>query len=167
MMFARHLLAVAILPFTVTVLIPIWIARTRGIAYAPQSPAEAAIQIAGVVVLGVGVLLFGMSLRNFAVRGRGTLAPWDPPRDLVVAGPYRYVRNPMISGVLFILFGEALLLLSWPLGQWALLFLFINAVYIPLFEEPQLENRFGASYLEYCRHVRRFLPRLRPWHPET
>ena len=71
----------------------------------------------------------------------------------------------MISGVLFVLIGEALLLRSWAHGQWALLFLVINLVYIPLSEEPQLEARFGASYAEYRRHVRRLLPRLRPWDP--
>ena len=61
---------------------------------------------------GVGLLLFAASLRQFAVRGKGTLAPWDPPKHLVVEGPYRYVRNPMISGVLFVLLGEALVLRS-------------------------------------------------------
>ena len=89
----------------------------------------------------------------------------DPPRELVVRGPYRYVRNPMISGVVFVLFGEALLLLARPHLEWAILFLLINCVYIPLLEEPQLERRFGAAYTEYRRHVRRLIPRLRPWTP--
>ena len=88
---------------------------------------------------------------------------WDPPRRLVVRGPYAYVRNPMISGVLFVLLGEALLLLSRPHLEWALICLLINAVYIPLLEEPMLLERFGDAYREYCRHVPRLLPRLRPW----
>jgi len=62
----------------------------------------------------------------------------------------------------FVLFGEALMLLSRPHATWALTFLVINAIYIPLFEEPQLSQRFGAAYDEYCRHVPRLLPRLRP-----
>src|SRR4030095_15479841 len=122
-----------------------------------------ALQLAGLIALGVGLALFFASLQRFASEGEGTLAPWDPPRALVVRGPYRYVRNPMISGVIFVLFGETLLLLSPAHGAWAAAFLLLNLVYIPLVEEPQLERRFGDSYREYCRHVRRFLPRLRPW----
>ncbi len=113
----------------------------------------------------IGLLLFASSLQRFATEGQGTLAPWDPPRRLVVRGPYRHVRNPMISGVLFVVFGEALVLVSEPHAMWALTFLGLNVVYIPLFEEPQLRRRFGAAYVEYCRHVPRLLPRLRSWKP--
>ena len=73
----------------------------------------------------------------------------------------------MISGVVFVLFGEALLLGSRPHLVWALVFLGVNLVYIPLLEEPMLERRFGAAYVEYCRHVPRVIPRVRPWRPET
>jgi protein-S-isoprenylcysteine O-methyltransferase Ste14 len=73
----------------------------------------------------------------------------------------------MISGVIFILFGEALVLLSQAHGVWAASFLLLNLVYIPLVEEPQLEARFGDAYREYRKHVRRFLPRLRAWVPDT
>jgi protein-S-isoprenylcysteine O-methyltransferase Ste14 len=160
----RHLLSIAILPFTVTVLVPSWLARRFDVHITiPTTAQEIGLALTGAASLGVGLILFTASLRQFVVRGKGTLAPWDPPKHLVVEGPYRYVRNPMISGVLFLLFGEALVLRSWPHGQWALLFLLINLVYIPLFEEPQLEGRFGASYVEYRRHVRGLLPRLRPW----
>ena len=160
----RHLLSIALLPFTVAVLAPLWIARRSGIAPAlGASAGELALQLLGLAALAVGLLLFGASLRRFATEGEGTLAPWDPPRRLVVRGPYRYVRNPMISGVVFVLCAEALLLLSLPHAAWALAFLGLNLVYIPLVEEPQLERRFGDSYREYCRHVRRIMPRLRPW----
>jgi protein-S-isoprenylcysteine O-methyltransferase Ste14 len=146
--------------------IPLWIARREEIAFEiERSTIAVATQLAGLAALAVGLTLFGASLRNFAVRGRGTLAPWDPPRTLVVDGPYRYVRNPMIAGVLFVLFGEALALRSWPHAGWAVLFLAVNAVYIPLLEEPLLAQRFGEAYREYRRHVRRFLPRTRPWSP--
>ena len=124
-------------------------------------------QIAGLGLALVGLSLFISSLRRFANDGKGTLAPWDPPRRLVIQGPYRYVRNPMISGVVFVLFGEALMLLSGPHVQWALIFLIINFIYIPLFEERQLKERFGEAYIEYCRHVHRLLPRIRPWTPAT
>jgi protein-S-isoprenylcysteine O-methyltransferase Ste14 len=159
----RHLLAIAILPFTVTVLIPTWIARRSHTLFAiGQSAIELAIQLVGLAALAVGLTLFVASLRHFAVHGRGTLAPWDPPRQLVIAGPYRYVRNPMISGVVFTLAAEALVLLSRPHVEWMLTFLAINLVYIPLFEEPQLESRFGDAYREYKRRVPRVIPRLRP-----
>jgi protein-S-isoprenylcysteine O-methyltransferase Ste14 len=160
----RHLLSIAILPFTVTVLVPAWIARRWGIAPAfGGSAARLALQALGALLLGVGLLLFFASLRRFASEGEGTLAPWDPPRRLVVRGPYRRVRNPMISGVVFVLFGEAAALVSRPHAAWALTFLAANAVYIPLLEEPMLQERFGEPYAEYRRHVPRFLPRLRPW----
>jgi protein-S-isoprenylcysteine O-methyltransferase Ste14 len=164
----RHLLAIVALPFLVAVLIPIWIARGNNVRLAlvttmPQLFA----QIAGLGLLLIGLWLFVSSLRRFAGDGNGTLAPWDPPRHLVIRGPYRYVRNPMISGVLFVLFGEALMLLSGPHVQWALIFLVVNFIYIPLFEEQQLKKRFGEAYIEYCRHVPRLVPRLRPWTPPT
>ena len=163
-MVLRHLVAIALLPFTVAIGVPLWIARSHGIALAlGDSPGERALQLLGVALLGVGLALFAASLRRFASEGKGTLAPWDPPRALVVRGPYRFVRNPMISGVLFVLFGEALVLLSARHGAWAAFFLALNLAYIPLFEEPQLAERFGEPYREYCRHVRRFWPRLRPW----
>ena len=164
----RQLLSVAVLPFVVTVVVPLWIARNDGTTLALTSePARLTLQALGVVSLALGAWLFGYSLLHFAARGRGTLAPWDPPTKLVVSGPYRYVRNPMISGVVFILVAESLLLLSTPHALWALGFLAANAAIIPLMEEPQLEARFGESYREYKRHVGRLIPRLRPWDAST
>ena len=162
----RHLFAIAVLPFTVTVLVPRWIARRYGITAAlGDSFGSLIVQLAGALLLIVGGFLFTASLRRFARDGRGTLAPWDPPRALVVRGPYRYVRNPMISGVVFILFGEALVLLSVRHAEWAAAFLLINLIFIPLVEEPMLAARFGEPYAEYRRHVPRIWPRLRPWDP--
>ena len=162
----RHAFAIAVLPFTMAVLVPLWLARRSGVAPAPAaSVGGLVLQAAGLGLLVIGLALFAASLRRFAAEGRGTLAPWDPPRRLVVRGPYRYVRNPMISGVLLVLLGEALVLRSAPHLMWAGAFLAINAVYIPLLEEPDLEDRFGESYREYRRHVPRLFPRLRPWTP--
>ena len=162
----RHLLSIAILPFVMAVAIPFSLARRNGIQLkVGESVRDIALQSLGMLVLGFGVFLFSASLRRFANEGDGTLAPWDPPRKLVVRGPYRYVRNPMISGVIFILFGESLILLSIPHAMWALTFLAANFVYIPLLEEPQLRNRFGHDYVEYCHHVPRLFPRLRPYEP--
>lgn len=163
-MLLRHLLAIAALPLTVAVLIPIWIARRYGVGLSfGSSVGLVCLQLLGVVLLALGLPLFVASLWRFTTEGKGTLAPWDPPRVFVVHGTYRFVRNPMISGVILFLFGEALALMSAAHLIWAVCFLIINLVYIPLVEEPQLERRFGDSYREYCRHVRRFIPRLRPW----
>ena len=160
----RHLLAIVLLPVTVTVLVPIWIAQRYSIALTVGSSAGLVVlQLIGVALLGLGLVLFIASLWRFTTEGKGTLAPWDPPRIFVVHGPYRFVRNPMISGVILFLFGEAFALVSTPHAVWAVCFWIINLTYIPLVEEPQLERRFGDSYREYCRHVRRFIPRLRPW----
>lgn len=163
----RQLIAIVVLPFSVTVLVPLWLARRAGMAVAAgPGLTRIALQVCGLGLLGVGIVLFVASVSRFITEGRGTLAPWDPPRQIVVRGPYRHVRNPMISGVCLVLFGEALVLLSLPHLGWALIFAAINAVYIPLLEEPLLARRFGASYREYCRHVPRLLPRLRPWQPD-
>jgi protein-S-isoprenylcysteine O-methyltransferase Ste14 len=160
----RHLVAIAILPCTVVGLVPLWIARQYDITLrAGETPVEIALQYAGIFALVAGALLFASSVWKFATDGRGTLAPWDPPRMLVIRGPYRLVRNPMISGVAFALFGEALVWLSVPHAAWAVLFLALNVVYIPMFEEPRLARRFGQAYEVYRRNVPRFLPRAEPW----
>jgi protein-S-isoprenylcysteine O-methyltransferase Ste14 len=158
--FVRHLLSFLALPFVMAVAIPLLIARRSPASLVWPPDAWSAL---GAFALAIGLVLFGASLYEFATRGRGTLAPWDPPRQLVVHGPYRYVRNPMISGVIVILIAETLLTHSRPIGTWAALFALINAVYIPLLEEPMLVERFGEPYREYCRNVRRFVPRLTPW----
>ena len=164
MKLARHLLSVALLPFSVAVLVPLWLARNNNISpVIGTTGPQMLVQVVGLLILAVGLILFSASLRNFVTEGEGTLAPWDPPRRLVVRGPYRYVRNPMISGVVLVLFGEALTLLSRPHFIWALIFLAVNSIYIPLLEETGLRHRFGDSYVEYCRHVPRLVPRFRPW----
>jgi len=162
--FMRHALAIAILPFTVTILIPFWIAQRYDITLTlGLTPAAILLQAVAVLLLISGLALFIASLRRFATEGKGTLAPWDPPRQFVVHGPYRFVRNPMISGVILILFGEACALLSRPHAIWATFALILNLIYIPAVEERQLVRRFGEPYLEYCRNVPRFVPRLTPW----
>jgi protein-S-isoprenylcysteine O-methyltransferase Ste14 len=166
-MWFRHLLSIAIFPSTVAVLVPLWIARRYHVEPSlGGSASEWILQVAGLGLLALGLVFFAASLRRFTTEGHGTLAPWDPPRELVLRGPYRYVRNPMISGVVLVLFGESLVLVSTAHAEWAACFLAVNLLYIPLIEEPQLRSRFGAAYLEYCRHVPRVVPRLRPWVPD-
>src|SRR5262245_59489260 len=111
----RHLLSVVLLPGTMVVLVPLWIARNYGVEPSwPRSASGIALAVCAALLLIPGVMLFGSSLRGFFTSGRGTLAPWDPPSRLVVSGPYRYVRNPMIAGVIFMQLALALLLRSMP-----------------------------------------------------
>jgi protein-S-isoprenylcysteine O-methyltransferase Ste14 len=160
----RHAFAIAVLPFAVTVLVPVWLARRFSVSLSfPDSFFGSLGVAAGLACLAIGVTLFVACLRRFAREGQGTLAPWDPPRELVVSGPYRWVRNPMISGVIGVLLGEALLLRSLPHFAWAIAFAGINLVYIPLLEEPDLRRRFGDSYERYCANVPRVVPRLTAW----
>jgi protein-S-isoprenylcysteine O-methyltransferase Ste14 len=160
----RHLVSIAALPFMVTIVVPIWIANRYEVPLVgPASFAGVASVVLGAALLALGLGLFSASLFHFATQGRGTLAPWDPPRRLVIRGPYRFVRNPMISGVVFVLIAEGLMLRSMPHLAWAFLFLLINVIYIPFAEEPPLENRFGEDYARYKRNVPRVIPRIRPW----
>ena len=166
-MTGRLLPTILILPGTVLVLVPaivFWAAAGTG--YAGNWAGLGQGQLwAGVGSLAAGLLLAGWTLRLFATVGQGTPAPWDPPQKLVVRGPYRHVRNPMISSVLLMLAGEALLYQSWPLAAWGLLFFAANAVYFPLSEEKGLERRFGGDYRTYKANVPRWFPRIRPWQP--
>jgi protein-S-isoprenylcysteine O-methyltransferase Ste14 len=155
----RHLAAILLLPGVVTVLVP---ALLLGGDY-ELAPWPLAVPGAALLVAGAGLWVWTVTL--FAGVGRGTLAPWDPPSRLVVQGPYRHVRNPMISAVLAVLLGEAALLGSLALLSWFAVVFAVNAVYFPLAEEPGLRRRFGREYEEYAAHVPRWVPRPRPWRP--
>ena len=91
--------------------------------------------------------------------------PWDPTRKLVVAGAYRYVRNPIILSVIILLAGEALFFGSYGIAVLAILFFVINSLYFIFSEEPGLEKRFGEAYREYKKNVPRWIPRWKPWDP--
>lgn len=165
----RHLRAIVLLPGVVAIVIPASIlARSGGpaIGWGLASPWALLPSVAGLTFIGLGLLLWIQTVLLFARIGLGTLAPWDPTQRLVVRGVYRHVRNPMISAVCAILLGEAILSGSRPLFAWLLLFVALNAVYIPLVEEASLTRRFGADYARYRQHVPRWLPLLRPWDPD-
>ena len=115
--------------------------------------------ILGLICIGAGTALLGACIVEFARSGRGTLSPADPPRQLVVRGLYRYVRNPMYLSVTTIVLGEALLASSAALTvYWAIWFLAVN-LFVIGYEEPNLRRRFGSSYDEYTRQVPRWIPR--------
>jgi len=156
----RQLRAIALLPVMVTVVVPAFLLSQSGSELGPWPLAAV-----GVVLVALGLALVIWTATLFARIGKGTLAPWDPTARLVVAGPYRHVRNPMISGVLAVLLGEAALFGSLPLLVWFGAVFALNAIYFPLVEEPGLRERFGEDYERYRANVPRWLPRLRPWEP--
>jgi protein-S-isoprenylcysteine O-methyltransferase Ste14 len=126
-------------------------------------PGSLFIKLIGSVIGLAGITLLIYTISLFGRFGNGTLAPWQPTQKLVVIGPYRHVRNPMISGVFFILIGESLVLHSTSMLEWAGLFFLINTTYFILMEEPSLEERFGEDYRQYKKHVGRWIPRLRAY----
>ena len=155
----RQARAVLLLPFAATVVVPLLVLWWTGEAEVWWGGAL------GLVLIAVGLVFVVWTIRLFSTIGDGTLAPWDPTAKLVVRGPYLHVRNPMISGVAFVLGGEAVALRSTALGLWFAAFALVNAVYIPLVEEPGLRRRFAEDYEVYRANVPRWLPRLRPWKP--
>ncbi len=117
--------------------------------------------LVGLVAITLGAALLLTCIWEFARSGRGTLSPVDPPRELVVRGLYRYVRNPMYLSVTLVVFGEVLLTGSRPLLlYWAVWFVAVN-LFVIGYEEPTLRRRFGESYERYTRDVGRWLPRRR------
>jgi protein-S-isoprenylcysteine O-methyltransferase Ste14 len=156
-----------ILPGSVLVLIPaiiLWLTQETRYSANPVETGRPAYWLAvlgGCAGLGLCIWTVGI----FVTFGRGTPAPWDPPQILVIRGPYRHVRNPMIIGVLLLLLAEAVLLQSWPIALWMIVFFAGNTLYLALFEEKGLAKRFGNTYRLYKAHVPRWIPRLRPWQP--
>ena len=118
-----------------------------------------AAQIAGVVVGASGAALALWCIVTFMVIGRGTPAPFDPPRRLVAVGPYRLVRNPMYIGAGLAVVGAALFYESWALLVYGVVFAFAMHLFVVLYEEPTLRATFGADYVRYCERVRRWWPR--------
>ncbi|MFI5109718.1 MAG: methyltransferase family protein [Terriglobales bacterium] len=117
------------------------------------------LEILGMLVTAAGAVLAISCILVFAFRGRGTPAPFDPPRRLVVDGPYRLLRNPMYAGAAAALLGGALYYRSSALAGYALAFLAVVELFVRLYEEPMLRKTFGAEYQEYCRRVGRWWPR--------
>ena len=154
MMVWRHALAIVLLPGMVTIAVPALLLSGEDAELASWPGV-----VAGAALILAGVAMWLWTARLLARIGKGTLAPWDPTRHLVVEGPYRHVRNPMISGVAAVLLGEALLFASAGVLTWFALVVVINTAYFVLSEEPGLEERFGDEYREYKRSVPRWVPR--------
>ena len=139
--------------------IPRWMAASKGVVLEPSlNPFAIALMAAGLAVMARCVW-------DFAWTGHGTPAPWDPPRRLVIHGLYRHTRNPMYLGMGVLIAGEALFLPAIGRELWIMLAVLAIAVnlFILAYEEPTLRRLFGDDYRDYCRNVRRWIPRLTPF----
>ena len=157
--------AIVILPGSALVYIPgaiLWLSAGMPGAIALARPEQPRFWI-GMILAAAGFALAVWTVRLFVSVGGGTPAPWAPPTKLVVRGPYRHVRNPMIVGVLVMLAAEALLFGSWHLAGWMAVFFVLCTIFFVKFEEPDLEQRFGDSYRRYKANVPRWIPTIRPW----
>ncbi len=164
----QHLTAILILPFTVTILVPLLLLLLSfwsGNSWLFVYPLNHLAIIVGCIQIILGFSILYKTNRTFALIGKGTLAPWAPTQHFVVVGLYQYVRNPMILGVLLVLVGEAVLFGSTLIFIWLLLFGVMNHIWFIRWEEPDLEQRFKDEYLEYKENVPRWIPRRTPWSP--
>jgi protein-S-isoprenylcysteine O-methyltransferase Ste14 len=155
----KHLRDIILLPFTVTFIVPYLLYNSKD----DLIPHSVTLKIVGWLIAVFGSALFVFTVFLFKTIGQGTLAPWQPTQKLIVEGPYRYCRNPMISGVFFMLVGEGMMLFSVNIIAWSVLFFIVNTVYFIFIEEPGLLQRFGSDYLRYKKHVPRWFPRFRPY----
>ncbi len=145
-----------ILPVTVLILVPL--------AIEP----EIAVKSVWTFLPGIFFIMLGLSVLTWTISafiriGKGTLAPWSPTKKLVTGGIYSHVRNPMIMGVGTTLIGESLVICSRNILIWTVLFFIINTLYFILYEEPDLERKFGDEYRHYKKYVSRWLPRLKAY----
>jgi len=152
----RTVIFTVLVPGFWTLAMPYWL-LPRGVR-----PDLRGVGAAGWLFIAAGIALyFACAFWGFAVRGKGTPLPLDPPKKLVVEGPYRVVRNPMYWSVGSVVTGEAAIFHSVALTELAVVFALGVIVFVLLFEEPELRRKFGAEYEEYCRRVPRWLPRFK------
>jgi protein-S-isoprenylcysteine O-methyltransferase Ste14 len=151
----RTLIFTIFIPGFWTVMMPYWLLPH------PVRPAFSRAGAAGWLLVAAGIALYlACAIWGFALRGKGTPLPMDPPKKLVVVGPYRIVRNPMYWSVAFVMLGEAAVFHSVALVDLAAVFFVAVNLFVLFIEEPGLQAKFGAEYEQYCRQVPRWLPRV-------
>ena len=142
-----------IIPGTVAVYIPLLLAHDR-------TPASGPVFFLALALLGTGAVIYAWCIEHFAVTGRGTPAPIDAPKKLVIRGPYRYSRNPMYVGVLSVIVGWSVMFGAINLFIYALCVGTCFHLFVVLYEEPHLRRLFGHEYQAYYKKVNRWLPHL-------
>ena len=157
MLWVKVLLLFLLVPGIADVLVP-WIILTTSGTF--TMPVIGWLQITGIVLVCAGLAISIWVLQALARFGRGTPAPFDPPRQFVRRGLFRWVRNPLYLGAAILIpLGEALFFRSWQLLVYAVILFMVLHLYIVLVEEKELERRFGKPYLKYKRTVPRWIPR--------
>ena len=157
--FIKQLISL-ILPISVLLIIPYWIEKDISIKNIP-------VFVAGLFLMCLGLSVVVITISKFIRIGKGTLAPWSPTKKLVISGIYGHIRNPMILGVFTAIIGESVAILSLKILIWAIIFFIINNIYFMIFEEPGMVKRFGDEYKEYKKNVPRWIPRLKPYLPDS
>jgi protein-S-isoprenylcysteine O-methyltransferase Ste14 len=155
MLWLRTILFTLLVPGTVLGLVPFLLIAS---GWGPRFDLGAG-RLIGIALLAPGVIIIAWCFIDFIRRGRGTPAPYDPPRRLVVAGLYRWVRNPQYVGVILIALGEAILSGRSILFGYAALLAVGYHLFVTFYEEPTLRMNFGDDYVRYCAGVSRWLPR--------
>jgi protein-S-isoprenylcysteine O-methyltransferase Ste14 len=140
---------------TITVLVP-YVLLHSDLHYAVGIPRM--LRVLGLLPLAAGITVYLWCAWDFGASGRGTPAPYDPPRVLVTRGLYAFIRNPIYVGIVSIIFGEALLFDSIAVLGYGALLLALFHLRVLLYEEPRLRRKFSASYDEYCHSVPRWVP---------
>jgi protein-S-isoprenylcysteine O-methyltransferase Ste14 len=151
LLFVKNLVFTIVVPGAAAVYVPLFVF--------PHDPATVSVTSALAVLLLVsGTLVYLWCLWDFATYGRGTPAPIDPPRQLVIRGLYRYSRNPMYLGVSSVIFGWSLLFQSMGLATYGIVIAVLFHLFVVFYEEPHLRQVFGADYEQYCARVGRWFP---------
>jgi protein-S-isoprenylcysteine O-methyltransferase Ste14 len=151
LLFVKNLLFTVIVPGTAAVFVPLYVFSH------PNPDVSVRSAVAGLLLL-LGASIYAWCLWDFAVTGRGTPAPIDPPKVVVVRGLYQYTRNPMYVGVLSVIAGWTLLFGALNLAIYGVCVAASFHLFVLLYEEPHLRRVFGASYERYCSEVYRWLP---------
>lgn len=147
-----------ILPVTVLIIVPLSIESNI-------SAQNTWTLFIGILIITGGLYIMSATISTFIRIGKGTLAPWSPTRKLITGGMYGYVRNPMIMGVLTVLIGQSIAIMSLNILIWTGIFFLINNLFFVVYEEPNLEKKFGDEYREYKKNVPRWIPRLTSFTP--
>ncbi len=150
-LFIRALLAFLLLPGLFALSLPFFIGYV--------DPWGSPFFAPGIIFVCIGIIFLLWCIRDFYISGKGTLAPWNPPKDLVIVGLYRFVRNPMYVSVLLVVLGWGIFFLSPMILLYDSILFFAFHISVIKFEEPRLRNRFGKSWEVYQNNISRWLPK--------
>ncbi len=149
-MFIRALIAFISLPGIFALLLPPLIAQF--------DPWKGRHMTPGIIILFTGAVIVLWCVRDFLITGKGTLAPWDPPKRLIITGLYRYVRNPMYTGVLVTVFGWCVYFFSPILFLYNIILFIAFHLRVIKYEEHHLKEQFGREWEDYSKNVSRWFP---------